>query len=74
MSESVNVEVTDEMRDAAVRLARLWKEDGKGKLSPSKAIKKIVNAKARGCPILDCCLDCPKRLECPVVDPNDARE
>jgi len=66
--------VTPDMLARVNALMEAWVAEGKGKLSPSKALKKLLNAQARGCPlIMTACADCPKVRECPLMadDGND---
>jgi len=62
---------SQEMEDNVRRLMELWEKGGKGKLSYSKAKRRIEKAMERGCPMLRDCTKCEKVRECPVLNCNE---
>jgi len=63
--------ITPDMLALVNLLIQTWEEDGKGKLSPSKALKKLVWAQSQGCPLFCVCKDCPKVRACPILECNN---
>lgn len=59
---------SDEMKVKVAKLIKVWDEAGKGKLAPSKALKKLNYAKEHGCPLQDDCTKCANLHNCPVIE------
>jgi len=66
--------ITPFMAERVDSLVRCWKDLGKGKLAPSKALKKLEYAVAKGCPLMECCAECEKLRECPLLNFEEETE
>lgn len=59
-----HIEITQEQ---ITRFQELWRSAGNGKLSFTKAKKRLEKAVASGCEMCDDCTKCSKVRECPIV-------
>lgn len=65
---------TEEMKVKVAQFMKAFEENGSGKISPSKALKKLNHAKESGCPLLDDCMKCPHVRDCKAIESAKEKE